>query len=142
MIIKGPGNEDDDYPRILFNNRDKVSSFQDVAILSVFRFRYNPAPYKVEFTIRRQWPDARSISTTEPKTTYGITVYGEDWDKEVVASEYSRSKQGWGQELEHLFEDDEGYTQDGRDGSGGRKAVERVRTFVEAMQGIRDALSI
>ncbi|KAH6646507.1 hypothetical protein BKA67DRAFT_669267 [Truncatella angustata] len=96
---------DEDYPRIHFmENAIKARSLEQVTIRSVFRFRYSPAPYQIEFTIHRTWPnvDAMGRDQETPLTSFGITVYGEHWG-ETRASEIARTGQGWGPELENLL---------------------------------------
>jgi hypothetical protein len=127
---------DDDYPRIHFPpDHMLVNSLEKVAIKSVFRFRYSTAPYKLEFTIRRDWADMHAMYNGDkrPATTFNITIYGENWG-EARACEIAGTDQGWGRELENLFHDDgEHFAQ----GLGGQ---ERVRALVEAVEGIRHAL--
>lgn len=132
---------DRDYPRLQFRNGKKVKELRRVAIRSVFRFRYNPSPYQIELTIRREWPSATAMSdnTMEPITTFEIMVYGDHWG-ETRASEVSKTDQGWGQELEYLFRPivDEGgnncldtYT----------NGEHKVQAMVDVVHDIRNALS-
>lgn len=134
---------DEDYPRMHFTKRNgKAHELRRVAIRSVFRFRYNPAPYQIEFTIRREWSNVIDMANdrNEPMTTFGITVYGEDWG-ETRASEVARTRQGWGQELEHLFRNTPSSPH--ADGFGSRVNGEtRVQTLVNIVHDIRRAITI
>lgn len=126
---------DEDYPRLLFSkNGKKAKELPRVAIKSVFRFRYSPAPYQVEFTIRREWPSAAAMSNmkNEPVTTFGVTVYGDHWG-ETRASDVTKTGQGWGQELEVLFRpivDD-----------SANNGEQRVQAMLNVIHDIRHALS-
>ncbi|KAK6066135.1 hypothetical protein SCUP234_12217 [Seiridium cupressi] len=133
---------DEDFPRLHFQSPAiKAQELREVAIRSVFRFRYSPAPYQVEFTIRRTWPNVKAMANNryEPVTTFGITVYGEDWG-ETRATEIVQTGQGWGQELEHLFRDSPGSTH-GNESDVRASGEERVQAFVNIIRDIRRALS-
>ncbi|KAI1864237.1 hypothetical protein JX265_008608 [Neoarthrinium moseri] len=135
----GEGDKDEHYPRLYFANKDKVFTALDkVAMQSLFRFRYNPAPYAVEFVLRRQWdsPSAMVNMEVDPVTTFGITIYGEDWS-DTRASEITRTGQGWGTELEHLFRQDHG----GQEDYVARSGQERVQAFLDVLDDIQHALS-
>lgn len=136
LFNPGEGGKDEDYPRVHFSRGHKLAdSLKQVAIKNVFRFRYSQAPYKLEFTIRREWGDIRAMHSKKelPVTTYDITVYGENWG-EVRASEIARTGQGWGKELENLFYDDLDC------GIQDLSGQERVGRFVDTVQRIRQAL--
>ncbi|KAM0806862.1 hypothetical protein AB5N19_07201 [Seiridium cardinale] len=142
--VQFPGNQarDEYFPRLHFQSPAiKAQELREVAIRSVFRFRYSPAPYQVEFTIRRTWPNVKAMANNryEPVTTFGITVYGEDWG-ETRATEIVQTGQGWGQELEHLFRDSPGSTH-GNESDVRVSGEERVQAFVNIIRDIRRALS-
>jgi hypothetical protein len=134
---------DADYPRLRFEGRHaKARLLGPVAVRSVFRFRYNPAPYQVEFTIRRQWTNALAMGNqrNEPTTTFGITVYGEHWG-DTRASELAKTSEGWGSQLEHLFVDTQNRPHNfGM--SGGSPGEERTRELINVIHDIRQVLCV
>ncbi|KAF7516613.1 hypothetical protein G7054_g14085 [Neopestalotiopsis clavispora] len=126
------------FPRVLFKGKyEKARSLSKVFIKSVFRFRFIPASYQVEVTITRQWENVSTMGN-QPSTSFGVIIYDEQWGGSR-ALELTKTGQGWGPELEHLFVNRQGNMRPGpnRPPNG----EDRAQCLIDTIHNIRRTLS-
>ncbi|ETS86808.1 hypothetical protein PFICI_00636 [Pestalotiopsis fici W106-1] len=139
QVPESTGVRDGAFPRIHFRGKyEKAKALNKVAIKSVFRFRYRPAPYQVEVTITREWEKVVAMGD-QPLNSFGVVIYGERWG-ESRALELTKTGQGWGPELEHLFVDRQNDIHAGLDRLS--SGDERAQCLIDAIHNIRSALSV
>ncbi|KAI1079393.1 hypothetical protein F5B20DRAFT_581172 [Whalleya microplaca] len=116
------------YPRVLLPTQNSIAAgFTSVAIKTVYRLRWKHTSYVVLVAINRRWPSiAAMIDLRRPGIDVGISICGEDWDKEGrVAANI------WGDELQHLLCDA---------GEAPHDGMARVANFLQVIRDVRDVL--
>ncbi|KAL7628190.1 hypothetical protein AAE478_002388 [Parahypoxylon ruwenzoriense] len=117
----------DVYPRVALNRHNPIANrFKDVAVKTVYRFRWKATSYIVEIALNHRWDDISGmVSLTRPMIDLGISIYGEHWDSEDEAAGNI-----WGDELQLLLEG----------GNGGivPTGIDRVGNFLQIVRDARD----
>ena len=100
----------------------------DIAIKSLYQFRWKTTPYIVEVAVNRRWTNISDMKEKLPNTDFGITLIGEHWSRAVDQA----TKNQWGDDLELLFNDEEDPV--------AAEGEERVQRFVDVIQGVGDVI--
>ncbi|KAI1459434.1 hypothetical protein F4805DRAFT_455918 [Annulohypoxylon moriforme] len=119
----------DVYPRIKLEPSNSVAAkIKDVAVKTLYRFRWKETSYIVEVAVNRRWDSISAMAAESlPTINVGVSIFGQDWD-----SEEESAGNIWGDELQHLLEAGNGHA--------ASEGIERVDNFIRAIRDIRDTI--
>ncbi|KAI0839019.1 hypothetical protein F5Y06DRAFT_303563 [Hypoxylon sp. FL0890] len=119
----------DVYPRVkLPTNNPVAASLKDVAVKTVYRFKWRTTPYVVQITVNHRWESISAMCAEKmPTIDLGVSIFGEDWDSEDDVAGIV-----WGDELQYLLE--------GGNGGTAPKGIDRVANFLQTIRDIRNVL--
>ncbi|KAI1373583.1 hypothetical protein F4677DRAFT_428475 [Hypoxylon crocopeplum] len=117
----------DVYPRMQFEPHITSDKLKDVAVKTMYNFRWKASSYVVQIAINHQWDNIAAIRASKtPTVDFDISIFGEYWDSEDDAAGNI-----WGDELQLLLES--------KDGSTTAKGIDRVGNFIHTVRDVRDA---
>ncbi|KAI1214015.1 uncharacterized protein F4807DRAFT_449432 [Annulohypoxylon truncatum] len=119
----------DVYPRVKLEPINPVAAkIKDVAVKTLYRFRWKQTSYVVEVAVNHRWSSISAMTAEKSSTIdVGVSVYGQDWD-----SEDESAGNIWGDELQYLLEAGNGHT--------ASRGIERVDNFIRVIRDIRNTL--
>ena len=128
--VRMQGRNFERWPKITLKSNHVIGkALTGITIKSLYQFRWKTTPYIVEVVVNRRWARLKSMKK-KPDVDFGITVYGEHWNQGTQSAAQTVGNV-WGDELQLLFSDE---------GNATAAGDERVRRFVDIVQGVRDAI--
>ncbi|KAK7757861.1 hypothetical protein SLS62_000239 [Diatrype stigma] len=129
-IVRMQGHTFDSFPKISLMRNDPVGrALKNIAVKSIYRYRWKATDYMVAIAINRRWASMATMGRP-PKVDFSITMYGEHWDQLSQGSTLAAGNI-WGDQLDLLFNDGDDAMATGED---------RTRQFVGIVQELQGVL--
>lgn len=108
------------YPNVALPFNETAKKFKNIAVKTIYRFRWKSTSYIVQIAINHRWDSVATMQQL-PTVDLGISVTADNWN-----SVDGDAGNNWGNELEFLL--------DGHEGGG----AERANSFIQTIGEIRD----